>query len=106
MERWKEENLSESMANLKGFEGQLRDRSNSLGSRDLLSIPNTPQARRAQGFDDVESLRRVDVFRVGSTRAGDGGRVCRGGGSGSSRERREVERDCREIELDIWSSDG
>ena len=86
MERWKEENLSESITNLKGFEGQLRNRSNSLGSRDLLSIPNTPQARRAQGFDDVESLRRVDVFRVGSARAS-----CRCWVRGGSRERCKVE---------------
>jgi hypothetical protein len=104
MGRWKD--LKESTSNFVPLEGQFWNLLDSLGSRDLLSIPNTPQARRAQGFDDVESLRRVDVFRVGSTRAGDGGRVCRGGGSGSSRERREVERDCREIELDIWSSDG
>lgn len=90
MERWKEENLSESITNLKGFEGQLRNRSNSLGSRDLLSIPNAPQPRRAQGLDDVEPLRRVDVFGVGSARAGDGGRVCRGCGSGSSRKRGQV----------------
>lgn len=92
MERWKERDLSESTRHFKRFEGQLWDRPNSLGSRNFLGISNAPQPRRAQGLDDVESLRRVDVFGVGSARAGDGGGLCRGRGSGSSRERCQSER--------------
>jgi hypothetical protein len=95
-QRRKEENSSKSTTNLKRFEGQLRNRPNSLGSRDLLSISNAPQPRRAQGFDDVESLRRVDVFRVGSARAG-----CRCWVRGGSRERCKVDKPW-ESELVIW----